>query len=164
MKVILTCLSLLGLVSVGCGEDDCGASAPRTVDTFVPSNQTVTCQNRRSFDVGDETVSLTIVHYGSQRDCPSGCFNATVCAIEDDAGVHLLYGAWNDPTEAPQGLPMSCAGGGRETWPTCETPGLAHPLTATTEFAEFARAEYGSGPFRHCINRYVGAGRRFGEP
>jgi hypothetical protein len=118
-------LTLALVLLVGCGRSYVGP-ADATLEAFVPAGLDVHDTHRATFTVNGREVALTHVEYGQLMDCASGCFASHVCAIEEHT----------------------------ETYPDCEPPGLSHPVTATAEFAAFARDQIGSGPLRMCVNRY----------
>ncbi|HJL15591.1 MAG TPA: hypothetical protein RMH99_08050 [Sandaracinaceae bacterium LLY-WYZ-13_1] len=148
-------LLLTGLSLVACGNTYAG-SADATIETFVPDDQPIHETHRATFEYDGREVALTHVEYGALMDCPSGCFAAHVCAIEDGEETLLFYAAWNSAPETPLGVLEECPGiDGNETWSRCEPAGLTHPVTATAEFSAFVREQVGSGPLRYCVNRYA---------
>jgi len=144
---------------VGCGSQD-RCEADRSATTLLPIGVQVHADNCRVFDVDDREVWFSHVEYGELMDCPSGCFASHVCAVEDDGVVLLHYAAWTRPEERPVGIETLCpdlvdtADGSGETWPSCEPPGLSHPINDVAAFRDFAAGEIGRGPFRLCFNRY----------
>ena len=153
------------LLSTAVGSCDGGsfdAPVPETVAAFVPLGEPVHSQHAATFDFDGRQVRLTHVEYGARMDCSSGCFSSHVCAIEDGSDVLLFYAFWTTPGEAPVGLSTSCPGldSGRtsETFPTCEPDGKVHPVVMTDAFASFAERQFGSGPFRWCVNEFVSFG------
>lgn len=156
---IITCLlSVVGLVSTSAcgGEPECVGDATLTIEQWIPESQQINCEDSRSFEVDSRQVAVTRVHYGIQRDCPSGCFSATLCAIEDEGQAHLIKAFWNDDSEQPLGIEEECPDLElhRKNTRDCDTSGASHPVTETEAFRNFAQEQEGTGPMRHCFDRY----------
>lgn len=152
--------------SNGGGDDTstpCGEGAEATVSQIVPDEAPIHYKCSRSFETDAGTAAFTLVDYGEEQDCPSGCITSNLCAIEKGGEAQLFWGGWYSASEAPKTLNQACPNLSEddlETYPDCEPPGLTHPLTETPAFREFVENQKEGGSFSTCLQRYDAS--RFG--
>ena len=101
------------------------AAVQRTIADFVPTGEKVHCAGFQAFEFEGRQVVLTHVIFGMLMDCPAGCIAKHVCTIVDGETL----------------VPFS----------HYRIAGQIHPVTKTPEFGTFVKAQYGNGPFRHCL-------------
>ncbi len=140
------------------GSSDSSSEVTAVINNLVPVAAPIQCTGKQLFQFNGRPIYFVIVPYGQLNDCPSGCFSSEVCSIVDGQDTLLYSGVWYSSNERPNSIPPDCPELGTAEYGdtildcTSQPSGYSHPITQTTEFADFRQSEINNnGHFRFCF-------------